>query len=56
MQKIQYQKELSLRYRADLLVAGGGPAGIAVAKKNECVIPDADIRRYRKSFTGSARI
>lgn len=31
MNDLQYQKTLPMRYEADLLVAGGGPAGIAAA-------------------------
>ena len=31
MEKMLYNKELEIRYRTDVLVAGGGPAGIAAA-------------------------
>lgn len=30
-QKLAYRRELEVRYRADILIAGGGPAGIAAA-------------------------
>lgn len=30
-QTLSYNRELEVRYRADVLIAGGGPAGIAAA-------------------------
>jgi len=31
MDTVLYRKELAVRYRADVIVAGGGPAGVAAA-------------------------
>ena len=31
MTEISYRRELAVRYESDVLVAGGGPAGVAAA-------------------------
>ena len=59
---VEYKKTLEIKYNADVVVAGGGPAGVAAAGvaaavcvEDNCCAKDADTEKIKTRLKTKSR-